>query len=352
MDLEPSEAEREVAEVFRRFLDNESTTAAVRAAEPSGFDPDLWKKARGMGVPSMGLRAGEDAASTVQLELVGELFGAALAPMPAVEALAAMRALGDDEEGLALSRKRLGAHSFTALTSGERVVTLAPRPLDASPEQLVPWGALADSLVGTLEGRPVLVERDVADVQTYPRTHGSTSVARWSIRPEELDRCAVALPGDADAMLTAWRVLQSSALVGLSQRALAIAADYVSARTAFGKVIGSFQGVAHPLADSATSISGVRLLVRKAAWSLDRGDLAGARSLSRMAYGFAAEHAMVTTTRAVHVHGGYGSAVEYDIQLFHQRARAWATVAGDPRHELAAVGRDLISASKQPSAGT
>ena len=35
--------------------------------------------------------------------------------------------------------------------------------------------------------------------------------------------------------------------------------------------------------------------------------------------------------RALHTHGGYGLSLEYDVQLYHRRAKAWALMAGDPR---------------------
>jgi hypothetical protein len=42
-----------VQEMFERFFATESTTARVRAAEPLGFDPALWKRSmpRSCGFP-------------------------------------------------------------------------------------------------------------------------------------------------------------------------------------------------------------------------------------------------------------------------------------------------------------
>jgi alkylation response protein AidB-like acyl-CoA dehydrogenase len=49
-----------------------------------------------------------------------------------------------------------------------------------------------------------------------------------------------------------------------------------------------------------------------------------------MAFGFAAETARDTTYHALHFHGGYGFMLEYDIQLYFRRARAWAAVLAEP----------------------
>ena len=63
-----------------------------------------------------------------------------------------------------------------------------------------------------------------------------------------------------------------------------------------------------------------------------------------MAFVFAAETAGRLTATAVHVHGGYGAALEYDIQLFHPGPRRGPTWPGPPG------GRTPRSAG--PSAGS
>ena len=39
--------------------------------------------------------------------------------------------------------------------------------------------------------------------------------------------------------------------------------------------------------------------------------------------------------RALHVHGGYGVSLEYDIQLYYRRAAGWILQLGDPSDEYA-----------------
>ena len=67
--------------------------------------------------------------------------------------------------------------------------------------------------------------------------------------------------------LDEWLVLMANALVGMGARALEIGVEYVKERHAFGAPIGSFQAVAHGLADAATSVDGGGLLAREAAWA-------------------------------------------------------------------------------------
>ena len=127
-----------------------------------------------------------------------------------------------------------------------------------------------------------------------------------------------------------WRVLTAGALVGLAGAALELGVEYAKQRHQFGVPIGSFQALAHGLADAATAVDGARLLVREAAWAADEGE-SGATALARMAFLFAARSAQQATAVALHVHGGYGFTLEYDIQLYHRRAKAWPLLLGDPR---------------------
>jgi alkylation response protein AidB-like acyl-CoA dehydrogenase len=58
-----------------------------------------------------------------------------------------------------------------------------------------------------------------------------------------------------------------------------------------------------------------------------------------MAFLFAAETAFRTASDSLHVHGGYGYTLEYDVQLYFRRAKAWSLVAGDRRRAYADLAR-------------
>jgi alkylation response protein AidB-like acyl-CoA dehydrogenase len=134
------------------------------------------------------------------------------------------------------------------------------------------------------------------------------------------------------AWRTDWRALTASALVGLAGAALEITTAYAKERQQFGRPIGAFQAIAHGLVDAATAVDGARLLAREAAWAVDTSD-ERATALSIMALRFAAETAERATTLGVHVHGGYGFMLEYDIQLLYRRAKVWALPIGTPEAE-------------------
>ena len=53
MDLSYSDEQQHLRENLSSFFSKESTPERVRAAEPSGFDPELWDKIAAMGLPAM-----------------------------------------------------------------------------------------------------------------------------------------------------------------------------------------------------------------------------------------------------------------------------------------------------------
>ncbi len=79
--------------------------------------------------------------------------------------------------------------------------------------------------------------------------------------------------------------------------------------------IGSFQAIAHRLADSAAAVDGARLLAHEAAWAADddpdRGRRAGRPGLRLRGR----DRPRRVGYRSLHFHGGYGFMMEYDIQL-------------------------------------
>ena len=67
------------------------------------------------------------------------------------------------------------------------------------------------------------------------------------------------------------RVLMSGGYVGAAQATLDEALEYSKQRIAFGRPVGTFQALAHAMADLQTEIDAARLLAHRAAWLLARG---------------------------------------------------------------------------------
>jgi len=126
-----------------------------------------------------------------------------------------------------------------------------------------------------------------------------------------------------------WLALAANALAGIGSRSVEIGVEYVKERHAFGVPIGSFQAVAHGLADAAARVDGGGLLAREAAWAADE-DPDRFPELAALACAFNAEAAREASYRSLHYHGGYGFMLEYDIQLYFRRAKAWPAQFAEP----------------------
>lgn len=325
MDLSYTVEQDQLRDVLAALLEKHATPEQVRESEPLGFDADLWARIGDLGVVSMGVpeSCGGGGAGILELGLVAELCGASLAPIPFVEAPVVARALTLVDASL--------------MQPSESPATFAPRPARGGVAHLVPFGAVADRAVA-LDG-DALVLVGLRPPGASPRNLGCTALGDVPLRTDlgaTTVTTLVAGPGAraAHAALVAeWKVLMAAALAGLARRALDIGVAYVKERHQFGRPIGSFQAVAHRLADVATEVDGAQLLWQEAAWAADADD-ARASALAAMAFAFSSEVAERSALTSLHFHGGYGFMLEYDVQLYARRAKAWPLAIGSRRNAV------------------
>lgn len=323
MDLALTEEQQFVRQTFAALFDKEASSERVRAAEPLGHDPALWSHmiatgALGVGVPE---DVGGGGGGVLELALIAEEAGRRVAPIPFAEPAAAARLLG-----------ACGATGLLDdVLAGRRIVSLATRPGPLE-RQLLPDGAVADTVLALDGGRIIAVHRPPGVRPTS--NMGSLPMARWSgagpVEPLAEGETAERLFSGA---LDEVRILRAAALVGLASEAIEIGAAYARQREAFGVAIGTYQAVAHPLADALVAKDGAQLLTWKACWALAEA-LPRASALASMAFVFAAETAYAAAQHSLHLHGGYGFTAECDIQLYYRRAKAWVTGFADPEREL------------------
>jgi alkylation response protein AidB-like acyl-CoA dehydrogenase len=107
--------------------------------------------------------------------------------------------------------------------------------------------------------------------------------------------------------------------LGVAQRALDLGVEHAKTRTQFGKPIGTYQAVSHPLAQTYTDAELSRSLVYWAAWCVaeddDRAPLAAAAAKA-----FATEAAVAACERSIQVLGGVGFTWEHPLHRFYKRA--------------------------------
>jgi alkylation response protein AidB-like acyl-CoA dehydrogenase len=336
MDLDLTPEQQLIVEAVHGLLVNHCSPDVVRASEPGGFDPKLWAVLSQLAGPAIGVpedRGGEGA-SLLDLELISEQIGAFLAPVPFIEGAVTARALA--------SLGDRGGELLDGLLDGsETVGTVALRPAVEGTARMVPAGAIA-GVVLAMDGD------DLVAVQSGPpeggrKNLGSSPLADRSVRGTGRSVLSSGLAA-AEAYRRAqdeWRVLMSGALVGIGETALTLGVEYAKDRHQFGVPIGSFQSIARDLANVATLVDGARLLAREAAWAEGESDQ-DFGSLASMAFLFAIRAAREATGVSLHVHGGYGFTLEYDIQLYYRRAQAWPLAIGDPRSGVAQLADSLF----------
>ena len=135
------------------------------------------------------------------------------------------------------------------------------------------------------------------------------------------------------------RVAIAALAVGLCQGALDESVKYAKEREAFGKPIGSFQGLQFKIADMKVRAETGRLAVYKAAWLRDQGRPYKAEaSLAKL---YATEAAVTQAREAVQVHGGYGFIEEFPVARFYRDAKVLEIGEGTSEVQRVLIARDL-----------
>jgi hypothetical protein len=273
----------------------DAVAAWCRDAGAAAFDPGRWRELAGLGVLAVGT-GGEGGAR----ELVAscEALGAAAAAGPLVETFVALRLLPEAE------RERVGG--------GEALVALGQPPLLA-------FAPLAQLFV-ELDGGRAFLARPRGPVMALDTLAGDPWGRIELMREGEL-------PGIA-AALAAGRLACAALLAAAGRRALELAAAHARTRKQFGRAIGEFQAVAHPLAACWIRVCAAEMLARAAAHDADEGD-AGASGLSGAAWLSARRAALAAAARAHQTFGAVGITLEGPLFGLTRRIRQWASLALD-----------------------
>jgi alkylation response protein AidB-like acyl-CoA dehydrogenase len=135
----------------------------------------------------------------------------------------------------------------------------------------------------------------------------------WPALARVMDRAAVALAAE---------------ICGAAQRVLDMTVEYAKLRVAFGKPIGTYQGVKHKCADMLVEIENAKSLTYYAAWALDDGSDEAVQAVS-MAKAYASDAGRKVCAAGIQLHGGIGMTWEHDLHLYLKRAKACEVAFGD-----------------------
>jgi alkylation response protein AidB-like acyl-CoA dehydrogenase len=194
---------------------------------------------------------------------------------------------------------------------------------------LVPKGAggVSVSVLPTIDETRKLCEVRFEDVALGREALLGEAHQGWAPLARVLDRAIVALCAE---------------MCGGAQRVLDMTAEYAKIRIAFGKPIGSYQGVKHKAADMLVDLENARSLTYYAAWALDEAPQEAPLAVS-MAKACASDAYRKVAGAGIQLHGGIGFTWEHDLQLYFKRARASEVAFGDAAWHRERVAR-LIGA--------
>jgi alkylation response protein AidB-like acyl-CoA dehydrogenase len=199
------------------------------------------------------------------------------------------------------------------------------------------WSVELDGLVPHLDAVDKVLRPDmtVADAQgeTLDTVDGTRPLGRLTGDGGETL--------DADFEPVRLRLLAALAVeaVGVAQKALELAVEYVSEREQFGKKIGIYQAVSHPLADTYVETELARSIAYWAAWCVAEGDEQAPIAVAA-AKAQAAEAAVAACERSIQVHGGIGFTWEHVLHRYYKRAE-WIDAFGGH----AARQREVVAAA-------
>jgi alkylation response protein AidB-like acyl-CoA dehydrogenase len=350
MRFELTDDQQAIQQTAREFLASRYPAEEVRRLaldDERGFTDEQWRAIAELGWPALvvpeddgGLGLG-----VVELTVIQEQLGYALAPTPLLSTVAAALAIG------AAGSPEQRAEWLPAIAEGERRGTVAPLysalELDAGAVsgtlEAVPDAAAADVLVVPAGHEQVaLVDLHADGVRVEPAA-GLDPTRRVATVTLE-GAAATTLMGGEDGALARARDIIALAVaaesVGVAQRAMEMAVEHARDRKQFGRPIGVFQAVSHPCAQMLLETEGARSAVLFAAWALDHSP-EEAPLAAAMAKAYASDAGWRVPAAALQVLGGIGFTWEHDLHFWLKRGRANAATAGDARAHRARVA-DLI----------
>jgi acyl-CoA dehydrogenase len=353
MNFEFSDELIQLRDQARRFLADRCPPAVPRRIldtdEP--YAADLWRAIAEMGWTGAAIpeEYGGVGLGRLAVCVLAEEIGRAVAPVPFSSsvylATEAIMLFGSEEQKQAWLPK---------LASGETIGTfaMAERPGSSDPAKLT-----ASVAAGRLTGTKLAVpDGDIADIAVVA-VHGGGGawlhlvdlkgggVARETVVTFDPTRSharfefsaaqAEPLPGSTSpeavrTLLDYAAVPMAFEQVGGAQAALDMANAYAKERFAFGRPIGSFQGIKHKLADMYIQVELARSNAYYGAWAVHTGaaELPIAASVARIA---ACEAGWFVTKENIQTHGGMGFTWQMDCHLYYRRAKLLSLALGGAR---------------------
>ena len=365
MDIGFTEEQELLRDTARKFLDSQCPTKFVREmmATDAAVTEEFWRQLADNGW--LGITypegAGGSGLGLVDLVVLMEEIGRAVMPGPYLATVllggAAIAAAGSPEQRRDwLPRIAAGEVKATLAVTEPNArwdaagITATAREARggfalSGTKMFVPDAHLADVLVVAARSSDGSTMEDGVSLFLVPKDMPGLAIRRLPAVDETRKLCEVrfdnvAVPTSAllGELHRGWAPLQqvidcaavalSAEMCGAAQRVLEMTVDYAKLRVAFGKPIGSYQGVKHKCADMLVDIENAKSLTYYAAWAVDENEADAPLAVS-MAKAAASDAGRKVCAAGIQLHGGIGMTWEHDLQLYLKRAKAGEVAFGD-----------------------
>ena len=363
-----SEEQIELLDVATTFCRDKSPIDKVRKLIDSdtGYDAGVWAEIAALGWTAVAIpeaHGGVDLSISEVVPLV-EQMGRNLMASPFVATTLAAQALisGGTEaqqaewlpklaEGAVGTLALAEAHGDWDLTNITATARADGDRLVLSGEKLfVLWAESAEVVIAsvTLDGKAALVLLTAEDVAGRLRRESIIDETKrsFALNLDGLSVAKSALLDPAKASATLGHIdvtaalLQSAEMCGGTQSVVDYTLDYLRTRKQFGKIIGEYQALKHPMVDAYVDYEKARSHLYSAADSF--GDQGLGEIAVRMAKAAADGVYSFASDRAIQFHGGFGFTHDCDAGLHRRAAIFHASQYGDAAWQRAKLGNLLL----------
>lgn len=334
-----------VDRVFALVADNPDPNREVETK----WEPDLWQQMIGLGWTAVAVpeRAGGMGMPAVAAAALAEEAGKAAYVGPLLTTLCSTYVLGECQGEVAdasLSHIMEGKAFTLAVTNGdgewgadelpvkeEGGVLQGVVPFVQDPQK-ADYFVVAATAGEALELYVIPNDAPGLSVQADAIVDLTRDQGRLVLENVPVSQSQKLTNGDAADILAAAEpmvvTLIAADMVGASEWQLQTTTEYAKTREQFGRPIGFFQAVKHPIVDMMVMIDQARGHVYNAAcaWDFEREH---AEKYARMAKASAADTAVFCSNRSVQLHGGIGFTWECYLHLYFKRQMHNQMLYGD-----------------------
>ena len=348
MELQFSEEQILLRNTIEKICINNSDLKTLREIEDTkkGYSDQFWTQLINLGLTGINIPAkfGGSEMGLLDQVIVYEEFGRALSLSPhlisSVICSSLINKLGTNKQ-----KKEI----LTEIASGKLIISLAWLEESSSfykeginltltkksnkyyvtgKKHMVPYASEAKKIIILYKDNSnigaAIIDTDQPGLTfSYQENHAKTSLYEVIFKNVEINKENLMQKSNFWEM---WKEIASISQIliaaeasGGSERSLYIGRDYSLEREAFGQKIGSFQSIAHYLADGYVEVEANKLMTYQAAWSFDeKMDISSLSALSKLQ---ACRSFREIASTTIQIYGGMGFTVEADPQLFFKRAK-------------------------------